>query len=468
MNQTAHAAVRADGATGDGAAKADPLAVPMKLSSAASALPALADGSGSAMHAFCAELYPFLRSITGKGVRDTLAAIGKHIPIAVTEVPSGTAVFDWTVPPEWTVREAWIKDPDGNRIVDIARHNLHLVNYSGPFRGRMSLAALRPHLFSLPDRPDWIPYRTQYFKEDWGFCLTHRQLEALADREYEVCVDTTLAPGSLTFGECILPGRTQEEVLISAHVCHPSLANDNLSGISVAAFLARALAGIERHYTYRFVFAPSTIGVITWLAQREAVTSRIRHGLVVSGVGDPGDYNYKRSRRGDAAIDATMAYVLGQSGLAHHVNPFMPYGYDERQYCSPGFDLPVGCFSRSTYGSYPQYHTSADNLELVRPECLEQSLRLLLQGVSILERNCRVVNLNPKCEPQLGRRGLYSLIGGHNEGQKLQLALLWVLNQSTGLKTLLEIAQTSGLPFDLIHEAAVALAHADLVSPDVA
>ena len=468
MNQTAHAAARAGGVIGDGAAEGDPVAVPMSLSTAAAALPALAEGSGPALHAFCAELYPFLRSITGKGVRDTLAAIGKHIPVIVTEVPSGTPVFDWTVPPEWTVREAWIKDPAGNRIVDIARHNLHLVNYSGPFRGRLSLAELRPHLFSLPDRPDWIPYRTQYFKEDWGFCLTHRQLESLPDGEYEVCVDTTLAPGSLTFGECILPGRTQEEVLISAHVCHPSLANDNLSGIAVAAFLARALAGIERHYTYRFVFAPSTIGVITWLAQREAITARIRHGVVVSGVGDPGDYNYKRSRRGDAAIDAVMAYVLEQSGQAHHVNPFMPYGYDERQYCSPGFDLPVGCFSRSTYGSYPQYHTSADNLQLVRPECLEQSLRLLLQGVSILERNCRLLNLNPKCEPQLGRRGLYSLIGGHNEGQKLQLALLWVLNQSTGLKTLLEIAQTSGLPFNLIHEAAVALAHADLVSPDVA
>ena len=467
LNQPATAAAGASAAGGDAAAD-HPAMVPMTLSTAAAALPALAEGSGAAMHAFCTELYPYLRSITGKGVRETLAGIGQHIPVIVTEVPSGTAVFDWTVPPEWTVREAWIKDAAGNRIVDIERHNLHLVNYSGPFRGRLKLAELRPHLFSLPDRPDWIPYRTQYFKEDWGFCLTHRQLESLADGEYEVCVDTTLAPGSLTFGECILPGRTQEEVLISAHVCHPSLANDNLSGIAVATFLARALAGIDRHYTYRFVFAPSTIGVITWLAQREAVTARIRHGLVISGVGDPGDYNYKRSRRGDASIDAVMAYVLDQSGQAHRVNPFMPYGYDERQYCSPGFDLPVGCFSRSTYGSYPQYHTSADNLTLVRPECLEQSLRLLLQGVSILERNCRLLNLNPKCEPQLGRRGLYSLIGGHNEGQKLQLALLWVLNQSIGLKTLLEIAQASDLPFDLIHEAAVALAHADLVSSDVA
>ncbi len=424
-------------------------------------------GAGEPMHAFCAELYPFLRSITGQGVRDTLAAIGRQVPIEVTEVPSGTPAFDWTVPPEWTVRAAWIKDPSGRTIVDIANHNLHLVNYSGPFRGRLPLAELRRRLFSLPDRPDWIPYRTQYFKEDWGFCLTHRQLESLADGDYEVCVDTTLAPGALTFGECVLPGATDDEVLISAHVCHPSLANDNLSGIAVATWLAKALAGIDRRYTYRFVFAPSTIGVITWLSQREAVTPRIRHGLVVSGVGDAGDYHYKRSRRGDATIDRIMAHVLDTSGDAHHLLPFMPYGYDERQYCSPGFDLPVGCFSRSTYGSYPQYHTSADNLDLVRPAYLERSLHLLLQGVSLLERDRRMLNLNPKCEPQLGRRGLYSLIGGHNEGQKLQLALLWVLNQSDGLHSLLEIARMSGLPFDLIHEASVALTHSQLLTDAV-
>ncbi len=422
-------------------------------------------GSGEAMHRYCTELYPILRSITGQGVRDTLARIGARIPITVTEVPSGTQAFDWVVPPEWTVREAWIKDPSGRKIVDIAEHNLHLVNYSGPFQGRLSLAELKPRLFSLPDRPDWIPYRTQYFKEDWGFCLSHRQLQSLPDGEYEVCVDTTLAPGSLTFGECVLPGESTDEVLISAHVCHPSLANDNLSGIAVATWLAAALARLpQRRFTYRFVFAPSTVGVITWLSQREPVTERIRHGLVISGVGDPGDYHYKRSRRGDAMIDTVLAHVLAAGGVAHHVEPFMPYGYDERQYCSPGFNLPVGCFARSTYGSYPQYHTSADNLDLVRPEYLQQSLSLLLDTVSILERDQRYVNLSPKGEPQLGRRGLYSLIGGHNEGQKLQLALLWVLNQSDGQHSLLDITRASGLGFDLIAEAAAALYDADLLA----
>jgi aminopeptidase-like protein len=421
-------------------------------------------GSGPAMHALCAELYPFLRSITGQGLRDTLAVVGRQIPLEITEVPSGTPVFDWTVPPEWTVRAAWIKDPSGRTIVDVARHNLHLVNYSAPFRGRLPLAALRQHLFSLPDRPDWIPYRTLYFKEDWGFCLSHNQLQSLPEGDYEVCVDTTLAPGSLTFGECVLPGRTTDEVLISAHVCHPSLANDNLSGIAVATFLAKALEGIDRHYTYRFVFAPSTIGVITWLSQRESVTPRIRHGVVISGVGDPGAYNYKRSRRGDAAIDRIVAYVLSQSGVQHSINPFIPYGYDERQYCSPGFNLPVGCFSRSTYGSYPQYHTSADNLDLVRPEHLEQSLELLLRSISIVERDRKMLNLNPKCEPQLGRRGLYSLVGGQNEGQKLQLAMLWVLNKADGSNTLLDVAVESGIGFDVIHNASVALSKAGLLS----
>jgi aminopeptidase-like protein len=436
----------------------------LATSMAAAALPKAASGTGESMHAFCGELYPLLRSITGRGVRETLAGIGRHIPIALTEVPSGTPVFDWTVPPEWTVRAAWVKNPAGEKILDIERHNLHLVNYSAPFSGRMPLSQLRSRLFSLPDRPDWIPYRTQYFKEDWGFCLSDRQLQSLPEGEYEVCVDTTLAPGSLTFGECVLPGRTTDEVLVSAHVCHPSLANDNLSGIAVATFLARALADIDRHYTYRFVFAPSTIGVITWLAQREAVTPLIRHGLVISGVGDPGGYNYKRSRRGDAQIDRVMAYVLARSGLDHRVNPFIPYGYDERQYCSPGFNLPVGCFSRSTYGSYPQYHTSADNLDLVRPEYLEQSLDLLLRSVGILERDRKMLSLNPKCEPQLGRRGLYSLVGGHNEGQQLQLAMLWVLNKSDGLNTLLDIANESGIAFDLIYEAAVALTDSKLLA----
>ncbi|MDO5102970.1 MAG: DUF4910 domain-containing protein [Lautropia sp.] len=430
----------------------------------AAGLAACSEGQGEAMHAFASRLYPMLRSITGQGVRDTLARIGEHIPIMVTEVPTGTQAFDWPVPREWVVREAWIKGPDGQTVVDIADHNLHLVNYSAPFRGTLSLAELRPHLFSLPDRPEWIPYRTQYFKEDWGFCLTDRQLQSLPEGNYEVCVDTELKDGALTFGECVLPGASSDEVLISTHVCHPSLANDNLSGIAVATWLAKTLMRLpSRRYTYRFVFAPSTIGVITWLSQRQDVTKRVKHGIVISGVGDGGQYHYKRSRRGDADIDRIMARVLAESGEAHALLPFIPYGYDERQYCSPGFNLPMGCFSRSTYGSYPQYHTSADNLDFIRPEHLARSLNLLLKSISVVERNTTYRNLSPFGEPQLGRRGLYSLIGGHNESQKLQLALLWVLNQSDGANSLLDIAETAGQPFDLIHQAAEALLHQQLL-----
>ena len=424
----------------------------------AAALARQAEGQGAAMHAFCTQLYPMLRSITGQGVRDTLAAIGQHILLTVTEVPTGTKIFDWEVPAEWQVRGAWIKGPDGKKIVDIAEHNLHLVNYSAPFRGTLSLEELRPHLFSLPDRPDWIPYRTQYFKRDWGFCLTDRQLQSLPPGNYEVCVDTDLVQGSLTFGECVLPGESADEVLVSTHVCHPSLANDNLSGISTATWLAKTLAALpKRRYTYRFVFIPATIGAIAWLSQRQDVTKHVAHGVVISGVGDAGDYHYKRSRRGDAEIDRIMALVLAESRERHHLLPFMPYGYDERQFCSPGFNLPMGCFSRSTYGSYPQYHTSADNLDFIRPEHLERSLGLLLAAFGIVERNLSFNNLSPFGEPQLGRRGLYSLIGGHNEGQKLQLALLWVLNQSDGSKSLLDIAEMAELPFDLVHQAAEAL-----------
>ena len=423
-----------------------------------------AAGQGTAMHAFCTQLYPMLRSITGQGVRDTLAAIGHHIPLTVTEVPTGTKIFDWEVPQEWVVRAAWIKGPDGRKVVDIADHNLHLVNYSAPFQGTLTLDELRPHLFSLPDRPDWIPYRTQYFKRDWGFCLTDRQLQALQPGAYEVCVDTDLVQGSMTFGECILPGDSTEEVLVSTHVCHPSLANDNLSGIATATWLAKTLAALpRRRYTYRFIFIPATIGAICWLSQRQDVTRRVAHGVVISGVGDGGQYHYKRSRRGNADIDRIMALMLAESGEAHEQIPFFPYGYDERQFCSPGFNLPMGCFSRSTYGSYPQYHTSADNLDFIRPEHLERSLQLLLTAFGMVERNGTYLNLSPFGEPQLGRRGLYSLIGGHNEGQKLQLALLWVLNQSDGTNSLLDITEKADLPFGLIHQAAEALLNCGLL-----
>ena len=318
---------------------------------------------------------------------------------------------------------------------------------------RLSRAALVPHLHTLPDRPDWIPYRTSYYAERWGFCLSQRAFEALPEGEYEVCVDSTLASGHLSYGECYLPGETSEEVLLSCHVCHPSLANDNLSGATVAAFAGRLLGGLRRRYSYRLLFVPGTIGSIAWLAQNEATVGRIAHGLVLACLGDSGHPTFKQSRRGDAEIDRVAGHVLRHRG-AHDITEFSPYGYDERQYCSPGFDLPVGCLMRTPHGRYPEYHTSADNLDLVRPEALADSLDLLLEILEVLEHNRTYVSQNPKCEPQLGKRGLYRSMGGLADAGVVEMALLWVLSLSDGQHSLLDIAERAGQPFDGVYRAA--------------
>ena len=420
--------------------------------------------AGEEMHRFLAEAYPLCRSITGDGVRRTLSLIREWIPLEVHEVPSGTPVFDWTVPKEWNIRDAWIKDPDGNKAVDFKTHNLHVLNYSVPVHARLPLAKLKEHLFTLPDKPDLIPYRTSYYKEAWGFCLSHHQLQALPEGEYEVFIDSTLKEGSLTYGELFLPGESKREVLLSTHVCHPSLCNDNLSGIAVMTWLARELqARPRRRYSYCFLFIPGTIGSITWLARNEERAGRIAHGLVAANLGDAGWFHYKRSRRGDAEIDRAVLEVLRASGEEFRVEDFVPFGYDERQYNSPGLKLPVGSLTRTPYGRYPEYHTSADNLSFVQPEALEGSLHTYLAVVDVLEGNRRYLNLNPKCEPQLGRRGLYRTIGGDDAGRARELALLWVLNLSDGEHDLLSIAERSGMRFAAIREAADALSAAGLL-----
>ncbi len=412
---------------------------------------------GEQMHRFMAELYPICRSITGEGVRQTLAAIGRRIPLHVRQVASGTAVFDWVVPREWNIRDAYIKNSAGERLVDFRRSNLHVVGYSVPVKKRMRLAELRPHLYSLPAHPDWIPYRTSYYSENWGFCLRHRTLSALADEEYEVCIDASLADGYLNWGECFIAGESRDEVLISCHICHPSLCNDNLSGIALATELARRLLERKPRYSYRFLFIPGTIGSITWLALHEEVTKRIRHGLVVTCVGDGGRFTYKKTRQGAAEIDRAVEHVLRHSGYAYVIEEFFPYGYDERQYCSPGFDLPVGCLMRSPHGGFPQYHTSADDLDFVRPEYLEQSLGCYLEVLHVLERNRVYVSANPKCEPQLGRRGLYQATGGAAEAARENMATLWVLNLADGRHALLDMAARADMPFRLLDEAAATL-----------
>jgi aminopeptidase-like protein len=418
--------------------------------------------AGAQMHELISELYPICRSITGDGVRETLRLIGKHILLETHQVPSGTPVFDWTVPKEWNIRDAYVKNSRGERVIDFRKSNLHVVNYSAPIHRRMSLDELRPHLFTLPGQPDRIPYRTSYYNETWGFCLTHNQAAELRDGEYEVCIDSSLEPGFLTYGEYALPGNSSDEILISCHVCHPSLANDNLSGISLAVFLAKFLAGAERKYSYRFLFIPGTIGSITWLSLNEAKTSRIKHGLVLASVGAGDRFTYKKSRRGNAGIDAAVLHILRHSGKSYDTFDFSPYGYDERQFCSPGFDLPVGCLMRTPNGSFPEYHTSADNLDFVQPSVLGESFSLGTALISLLENNGTYVNQNPKCEPQLGKRGLYRKMGGVECGVD-ELALLWVLNLSDGSHSLLDIAERSGYPFNAIQQAAGLLLEHDLL-----
>ena len=415
------------------------------------------------MHDFIVQLYPICRSITGEGVRETLRAIQKRIQLEIREVPSGTKVFDWTVPLEWNVSDAYIMNQAGRRIVDFKNHSLHLMSYSLPIRKRMSLAELRPHLFTLPNRPEWIPYRTSYYEENWGFCLRHADLERLPDDEYEVVIDSSIQAGSLTYGEFYLPGKVSDEILVSCHVCHPSLCNDNLSGITVAVKLAETMATCQRRYSYRFLFIPGTIGSIAWLAQNEARVSRIKHGLVLTGVGDAGNITYKKSRRGNAEIDRAMAQVLRHSEEPYAIIDFFPYGYDERQYCSPGFDLPVGCFMRTPHGEYPEYHSSGDNLDFVKTESLVRSYSRCLEVFELLEGNRTYMNQNPKCEPQLGRRGLYRAVAGQQEKQWTELALFWVLNASDGHHTLLDVAERADLPFSKIKSAAEALVEVGLL-----
>ena len=419
---------------------------------------------GAAMHGLARELYPICRSITGDGVRQTLGILRRMIDLEIREVPSGTAVFDWTVPKEWNIRAAYVVDPSGKKIIDFADCNLHVMSYSTPVRARLSLAELKNHLFTLPEHPDRIPYRTSYYNDNWAFCMSHRQFLELPDGEYEVYIDANFKDGALTYGELFLPGETEEEIVFSTHVCHPSLANDNLSAIAVAVFLARGLATQPRRYSYRFLFTPGAIGSIVWLALNEGQLARIHAGLVLACLGDSGKFTYKKSRRGDSEIDRVVVQALKNHPMGHEIIEFFPFGYDERQFCSPGINLPMGALMRTPHGQFAEYHTSADDLEFIKAENLAGSLELCRSIVELLEGNRTFVNLNPKCEPQLGRRGLYGSIGGQS-GKGRELALLWVLNFSDGSHSLLDIAERSGMSFAQIADAAGALKDHGLLAP---
>jgi aminopeptidase-like protein len=419
---------------------------------------------GEEIFAFVAEIYPICRSITGRGVRETLRAIGAHIKLEVHEVPTGTAVFDWVIPREWNIRDAYIRNERGEKILDFAQSNLHVMGYSVPVQQRISLAQLKQHVYTLPDQPDLIPYRTSYYAEDWAFCMPHRLLESLRDETYEVFIDSSLTDGYLTYGEYLHQGETRDEFLLSAHVCHPSLANDNCSGVALLTHLAKRMAGLRTRYSYRFLFAPGTIGAITWLARNEEDSQRIKHGLIVSMVGDGGGPTYKKSRRGGTTIDRAVVHTIRHSGLTPTVLDFSPYGYDERQYCSPGFNLPVGLFQRSKFGEIPEYHTSADNLDFIAPNHLALSYRLIAETLDVVENDAVYCSTMPKCEPQLGRRGLYGMVGGDKNAAAANMAMLWILNLSDGLHSLLDIAERANLPFAVIRRTAQLLQHNGLLA----
>lgn len=424
----------------------------------------LGDGTiGEEIFSLAAEIFPICRSITGDGVRQTLDILRRHVDLDVHEVPSGTQVFDWTIPFEWNIRDAYIKAPSGERVVDFKASSLHVLSYSRPVRVQMPLNELKEHIYTLPQQPDAVPYRTAYGGDRWGFCMTHNQLEQLEDGIYEAVIDSSLAEGSLTYGEIFHRGATDHEVLLSTHICHPSLANDNCSGLALLTALVKRITKQKTRYSYRFLFGPGTLGAISWLAHNSSSVFNIKHGIVFSCVGDGGGPTYKKSRIGDAFIDRAFCHVLRHASSQPSILDFFPYGYDERQFCSPGFNLPVGLFQRSQFGTFPEYHCSEDNLDFIRPEHLATSYRMVASVLDVIESDRCYERTNPFCEPQLGRRGLYSSVGGDKSIADRNMAMLWVLNLSDGQHSLLDIAERANMPFEIIAKVATMLTAENLL-----
>jgi aminopeptidase-like protein len=427
-----------------------------------------ASSIGAELHALVERLFPIPRSLTGPGYRETLAILEEVAgPMERHRFATGERVFDWEIPNEWTIRGAWIKGPDGRTVVDFRDSTLHVVSYSEPVRARLSRAELEPHLHSIPEQPDAIPYVTSYYRRTWGFCLPHRLREPLPDGEYEVCIDADLAPGHVEIGEVTIPGQSEEEVLFSTYCCHPSLANNELSGPVVAAHLARLVAARPaRRYTYRFLFLPETIGSISYLSRfGDRLRRHLAAGWVVTCCGDPGDFTYKRSRRGDSLADRVAEHVLRFAGKPHRVVDFFPSGSDERQFCSPGFDLPVGSLMRSMYGTFPEYHTSLDDLDFVTPEALGETLELYELLVETFEANERLVTTLPFCEPQLGARGLYPTLGGAKEREQSVDDMMWLLNLCDGEADLLAAAERAQRPLWALRPTADRLVGHGLLAP---
>tara|TARA_B100000029_G_scaffold379429_1_gene374239 strand:- start:255 stop:1634 length:1380 start_codon:yes stop_codon:yes gene_type:complete len=423
------------------------------------------------------DLFPICRSITGNGVRKTLKILKKEIDLKIVNVPSGTKVFDWKVPFEWNIKDAYVKNSKGERVIDFKKSNLHILNYSTPIKKTISNKNLKKHLHTLPEKPNSIPYVTSYYKKNWGFCVAHDTLKSFDEDHYFVHIDSTLKPGSLTYGEFFIKGQTKNEILISTYICHPSLCNDNLSGIVVTTILAKLLSKIDTYFSYRFLFIPETIGAITWLSKNQKNLSQIKSGLVVTCVGGNGGFTYKKTRDNDSEIDKISIDVLKHTRKRFETRDFFPYGSDERQYSSPGIDLPIGVLMRTPYYEFKEYHTADDNLDSIKKFALNDSLIMLLKIILQIEKKKPSFNrkqknetsklksevyqnLNPYCEPQLGRRKLYRnisksrLVDKKNSENMLELSICWILNFSDGLHSLKEISQKSNLPLKLLRKTA--------------
>lgn len=411
-------------------------------------------------------LWPINRSLTGNGNRETLKILSELVDMKIREIPSGTQCFDWTVPPEWNVREAWVKDSSGKKIIDFSENNLHLLGYSQGYEGKLTLDELKDHLHSSPEQPEVIPYRTSYYSPRWGFCLSHLQLQSLKEDLYEVKIDAEHNPtGFMTVGEAIIPGETEREILISTYICHPSMASNELSGPLVSSFLYNKLkSGINRYHTLRFLFVPETIGAIWYLSVNgNRLMKELKAGFVLTCIGDDGAFTYKKSRRGNSVADRCSEYVLDNSNAKFTVEDFFPTGSDERQYCSPGFNLPVGSIMRTRYGKYDEYHTSADNKSYISFEAMEESVNMCAEIIDVIDKNAVYNNLMPFCEPQLGKRGLYPTMGSMKDTSQFVNALMWVLNQSDSSKDLLEMSRLSNINFSDIVDASDSLSKSGLI-----